>query len=58
MQGKDEQSAKKLIEDSIKCEQAGAMMLVLECVPAELTAKIKEEVSIPVIGIGAGSKAD
>ena len=34
------------------------MMLVLECVPAELTAKIKEEVSIPVIGIGAGSKAD
>ncbi|MES5057243.1 3-methyl-2-oxobutanoate hydroxymethyltransferase [Bacillus velezensis] len=58
VQGKDEQSAKKLIEDSIKCEQAGAMMLVLECVPAELTAKIIEEVSIPVIGIGAGSKAD
>ncbi len=31
VQGKDEQSAKKLIEDSIKCEEAGAMMLVLEC---------------------------
>ncbi|TYS11380.1 3-methyl-2-oxobutanoate hydroxymethyltransferase [Bacillus subtilis] len=58
VQGKDEQSAKKLIEDSIKCEEAGAMMLVLECVPAELTAKIAEMLSIPVIGIGAGVKAD
>ncbi|MEH7626984.1 3-methyl-2-oxobutanoate hydroxymethyltransferase [Bacillus subtilis] len=58
VQGKDEQSAKKLIEDSIKCEEAGAMMLVLECVPAELTAKIAETLSIPVIGIGAGVKAD
>ncbi|WP_039074296.1 3-methyl-2-oxobutanoate hydroxymethyltransferase [Bacillus sp. MSP13] len=58
VQGKDEQSAKKLIEDSIKCEEAGAMMLVLECVPAELTAKITEMLSIPVIGIGAGVKAD
>ncbi|WP_276734798.1 3-methyl-2-oxobutanoate hydroxymethyltransferase [Bacillus sp. (in: firmicutes)] len=58
VQGKDEQSAKKLIDDSIKCEEAGAMMLVLECVPAELTAKIAEMLSIPVIGIGAGVKAD
>ncbi|MCY7977020.1 3-methyl-2-oxobutanoate hydroxymethyltransferase [Bacillus inaquosorum] len=58
VQGKDEQSAKKLIEDSIKCEEAGAMMLVLECVPAELTAKIADMLSIPVIGIGAGVKAD
>ncbi|MED1541383.1 3-methyl-2-oxobutanoate hydroxymethyltransferase [Bacillus inaquosorum] len=58
VQGKDEQSAKKLIEDSIKCEEVGAMMLVLECVPAELTAKIAEMLSIPVIGIGAGVKAD
>ncbi|MBU2657928.1 3-methyl-2-oxobutanoate hydroxymethyltransferase [Bacillus cabrialesii] len=58
VQGKDEQSAKKLIEDSIKCEEAGAMMLVLECVPAELTSKIAEMLSIPVIGIGAGVKAD
>ncbi|MEC1291342.1 3-methyl-2-oxobutanoate hydroxymethyltransferase [Bacillus mojavensis] len=58
VQGKDEQSAKKLIEDSIKCEEAGAMMLVLECVPAELTAKIAETLTIPVIGIGAGVKAD
>lgn len=58
VQGKDEQSAKKLIEDSIKCEEAGAMMLVLECVPAELTAKIAGMLSIPVIGIGAGVKAD
>ncbi|MGK9428712.1 3-methyl-2-oxobutanoate hydroxymethyltransferase [Bacillus atrophaeus] len=58
VQGKDEQSAKKLLEDSKKCEEAGAMMLVLECVPAELTAKIAEELTIPVIGIGAGEQAD
>ncbi|QIW80420.1 3-methyl-2-oxobutanoate hydroxymethyltransferase [Bacillus tequilensis] len=58
VQGKDEQSAKKLIEDSKKCEEAGAMMLVLECVPAELTKKITELLSIPVIGIGAGVNAD
>ncbi|MCY8523225.1 3-methyl-2-oxobutanoate hydroxymethyltransferase [Bacillus atrophaeus] len=58
VQGKDEQSAKKLLEDSKKCEEAGAMMLVLECVPAELTAKIAEELTIPVIGIGAGVQAD
>ncbi|WNV78140.1 3-methyl-2-oxobutanoate hydroxymethyltransferase [Bacillus atrophaeus] len=58
VQGKDEQSAKKLLEDSKKCEEAGAMMLVLECIPAELTAKIAEELTIPVIGIGAGAQAD
>ncbi|KAA6455125.1 3-methyl-2-oxobutanoate hydroxymethyltransferase [Bacillus atrophaeus] len=58
VQGKDEQSAKKLLEDSKKCEEAGAMMLVLECVPAELTAKIAQELTIPVIGIGAGAQAD
>ncbi|MCY8959883.1 3-methyl-2-oxobutanoate hydroxymethyltransferase [Bacillus atrophaeus] len=58
VQGKDEQSAKKLLEDSKKCEEAGVMMLVLECVPAELTAKIAEELTIPVIGIGAGAQAD
>ncbi|MED1018009.1 3-methyl-2-oxobutanoate hydroxymethyltransferase [Bacillus atrophaeus] len=58
VQGKDEQSAKKLLEGSKKCEEAGAMMLVLECVPAELTAKIAEELTIPVIGIGAGAQAD
>ncbi|MCY9161352.1 3-methyl-2-oxobutanoate hydroxymethyltransferase [Bacillus atrophaeus] len=58
VQGKDEQSAKKLLEDSKKCEEAGAMILVLECVPAELTAKIAEELTIPVIGIGAGAQAD
>ncbi|WP_437131498.1 3-methyl-2-oxobutanoate hydroxymethyltransferase [Bacillus atrophaeus] len=58
VQGKDEQSAKKLLEDSKKCEEAGAMMLVLECVPAELTAKIAEGLTIPVIGIGAGAQAD
>ncbi|MCE6981728.1 3-methyl-2-oxobutanoate hydroxymethyltransferase, partial [Pseudomonas frederiksbergensis] len=39
-------------------EQAGAAMLLLECVPTELAAEITQAVSIPVIGIGAGSATD
>ena len=36
VQGKDAESAKKLIEDAKKCEEAGAIALVLECVPMQL----------------------
>ena len=39
-------------------EQAGAAMLLLECVPSDLAAEITQAVSIPVIGIGAGSATD
>lgn len=58
VQGKDEQGAKKLIEDAKKVEQAGAFMLVLECVPAKLAEIITNEISIPTIGIGAGKGCD
>ena len=58
VQGKDEQRAKELIEDAKKIEAAGAFMVVLECVPAKLAEIISREISIPTIGIGAGSGCD
>ncbi|MGG5736409.1 MULTISPECIES: 3-methyl-2-oxobutanoate hydroxymethyltransferase [Bacillus cereus group] len=58
VQGKDAESAKKLIEDARKCEEAGAIALVLECVPMQLAELISEQITIPTIGIGAGQKVD
>lgn len=58
VQGKDAESARKLIEDAKRCEQAGAIALVLECVPKQLAAAVTKELSIPTIGIGAGDETD
>lgn len=58
VQGKDLEKAKELIEDALAVEEAGAFALVLECVPAELAKIITEKLSIPTIGIGAGSACD
>ncbi|WP_082234014.1 3-methyl-2-oxobutanoate hydroxymethyltransferase [Halobacillus massiliensis] len=58
VQGKDAEAAGQLLRDSLAVEEAGAIMLVLECVPKELAALITEELSIPVIGIGAGASVD
>jgi len=58
VQGKTLQDAEKIAEDALKMEQAGASLLILECVPAELTEKISNSLTIPVIGIGAGSACD
>lgn len=58
VQGKNEAAARKLIEDAKKVEEAGAFMLVLECVPAKLAEIITKSVSIPTIGIGAGAGCD
>lgn len=41
-----------------KCEEAGAIALVLECVPMQLAELISEQLTIPTIGIGAGQKVD
>ena len=54
VQGKSEQAAKKLVDDAIAVENAGAFAVVLECVPAKLAKVISEKLSIPTIGIGAG----
>ncbi len=58
IQGRNEEAAKKLIEDSIAVQEAGAFALVLECVPAKLAALITKKLSIPTIGIGAGNECD
>jgi 3-methyl-2-oxobutanoate hydroxymethyltransferase len=58
VQGKTANAAKKLIEDAKACEAAGAFMLVLECIPYQLAREVTAAVSIPVIGIGAGSETD
>lgn len=58
VQGKKEEQAKKIMEDALALENAGAFSLVLECVPAELAKEITSRLRIPVIGIGAGPYCD
>lgn len=56
--GKDKAEAQIILEDAKKLEQAGADMILLECVPAELAWQVTESVEVPVIGIGAGKDVD
>ena len=58
LQGRDEESAQKLLRDARALEQAGVFSIVIECVPEELAARITSSVSIPTIGIGAGIHCD
>ena len=58
VQGREIKAARKMIEDALAIEEAGAFMLVLECVPWQLAKVITEKLSIPVIGIGAGQYCD
>lgn len=58
VQGRDSQGAEKMLNDAKVLEQAGADLLLLECVPAQLAQSLTEQVNIPVIGIGAGNKTD
>ncbi|PLS16326.1 3-methyl-2-oxobutanoate hydroxymethyltransferase [Bacillus sp. M6-12] len=58
VQGKDAEAARKLIEDAKACEKAGALAIVLECVPHQVAAMVTEALSIPTIGIGAGKETD
>ena len=55
VQGKTEEAARKLIEDAIALQEAGAFAIVIECVPHKLSEYISEILSIPTIGIGAGN---
>ncbi len=58
VQGKSEIKARQILSDAKQIELAGASLLVLECVPAELAAEISKTLTIPVIGIGAGRDCD
>jgi 3-methyl-2-oxobutanoate hydroxymethyltransferase len=58
VQGKDHAAAQQMIEDARLLEEAGASLLLLECVPTLLAEEITRNVDIPVIGIGAGPHTD
>ncbi|MCJ7743673.1 MAG: 3-methyl-2-oxobutanoate hydroxymethyltransferase [Dehalococcoidales bacterium] len=58
VQGKSPEGAKKLLDDAIALDEAGAFAIVLETVPTPLATLITEKVSVPTIGIGAGIGCD
>jgi len=58
IQGRKEDSAKKLLKEAQILEELGCFSVVLECVPSDLGQEISETLSIPTIGIGAGPKTD
>ena len=58
VRAKEEAEASKLIEDAKLLEELGVFAIVLEKVPAALAEKVAKELSIPVIGIGAGNGVD
>jgi 3-methyl-2-oxobutanoate hydroxymethyltransferase len=58
VQGRESQQAERMVEDALALERAGADIVLLECIPSELGAHITREVSVPVIGIGAGPDVD
>lgn len=58
VQGRDEAVAKQMVADAKALQDAGADLLVLECVPVALAQQITQELEIPTIGIGAGRECD
>jgi 3-methyl-2-oxobutanoate hydroxymethyltransferase len=58
VQGRDEASRERMIEDARILEQAGAYGIVLEMIPRDLARDVSEAVNIPTIGIGAGPECD
>jgi len=58
VQGRTPKEAKSILADAVEIQDAGAGLLVLECVPEELATDITQKLDIPVIGIGAGPGTD
>jgi len=58
VQGRNPEAANTILEEASLLESAGASMLLLECIPADLARKITARLHIPVIGIGAGTHVD
>lgn len=58
VQGKGEQNARRVLEDALAVQRAGAFMAVLECVPPKLAALITKKADMITIGIGAGTGCD
>ena len=58
VQGKDKESAYKIIEEAAALEKSGCFSIVLECIPLTLAEAITKKIKIPTIGIGAGVHCD
>ena len=58
VQGKEEQAAAQMISDAKALQDAGAELIVVECVPSSLGSELSATLDIPVIGIGAGPDTD
>ena len=58
VRAKEEEEANKLIEDAHALQKCGCFAIILEKVPASLAAKVASELTIPIIGIGAGGGCD
>lgn len=58
VRAKEEEEARKLMEDAMLLEQTGCFAIVLEKIPAKLAGEVTSHLKIPVIGIGAGPKTD
>ncbi|ELB2271781.1 3-methyl-2-oxobutanoate hydroxymethyltransferase [Vibrio parahaemolyticus] len=58
IQGRDQEKADRMVKDALALQEAGAQIVLLECVPAELAEHITKVLDVPVIGIGAGNVTD
>ncbi|ENO1790250.1 3-methyl-2-oxobutanoate hydroxymethyltransferase [Vibrio alginolyticus] len=58
IQGRDQEKADRMVKDALALQKAGAQIVLLECVPAELAERITQVLDVPVIGIGAGNVTD
>lgn len=58
VQGRDAEGARALLESARALDEAGAFLLVLECIPAAIAAEITSSVAMPTVGIGAGPDCD
>lgn len=58
VQGKNAETANELVTDAIKCQEAGAFAIVLECIPKQLASLVSSKLDIPTVGIGAGNETD
>lgn len=58
VQGREQDAAERMVKDAAGLQQAGAELIVLECIPASLAKQISNSIKIPTIGIGAGVECD
>jgi len=58
VQGREQSAAQQIIDDALALQEAGASLLLVECIPADLAGRLAKTLTIPVIGIGAGPEVD